>query len=255
MPLTASKRKRFILDSPAEVAEFFGVTETAVRQRWIPAGMPKIEPAKNKPGASQYRYPADRILTWLTTEGPWRKRIDPAERAARSAATSPAVDASQDAMMVAPISTPGLERYRNAKAEDAEMDVAERKKQLLRTSSVLAVWVAVFGLFQRLVERFARMSVINGREVASMLRETICEAYECGRKKLDEDAGVELGPVGPEPAGRAESGDSPDDAPAGQTDQPVGGTGDRDPDGTVRGEPVPTLPSSGQQDLVRGVGS
>jgi hypothetical protein len=147
MPLTATKRKRFVLDSPAEVAEFFGVTETAVRQRWMPAGMPKIEPGgKKKPGASQYRYPADQILAWLITEGPWRKRIDPADRAVREAAADPAADANQDAMMVAPISTPGLERYRNAKAEDAEMDVAERKGQLIRTSSAMAVWVTVQGV-------------------------------------------------------------------------------------------------------------
>ena len=255
MPLTATKRKRFVLDSPAEVAEFFGVTETAVRQRWMPAGMPKIEPRKKKPGASQYRYPADQILTWLTTEGPWRKRIDPADRAEREAAADPSADASQDAMMAAPISTPGLERYRNAKAEDAEMDVAERKGQLIRTSSAMAVWVTVFGLLQRLVEQFARMSAITGREAASILKEAINESHECGRKKLEENAGVKLGSIGPEPTRRAEPGDPPDGAPAGEADQPVGGTGNRDSYGTVCGEPVPTLAPSGQQDLVPGVGS
>ena len=253
MPLTAAKRRLFILGSPAEVAEFFGVTEPAVRQRWMPAGMPKFEPEKAaKPGASQYRFPADLIITWLITEGPWRRRVDPADRAVREVDTKPPADANQDAMMVAPVNTPAMERYRNAKAELAEMEVAEKKRQLIRVDSASLMLVAFLGRLFKQVERFDRASILTGREAAIELREAITDAYDVAARRLEENAGIRLEPIRPEPAGVVPPSDLPDVAPTGPTDQPVGGTGDHSPNGAVCGEPVPALAPSSEPNLVSG---
>ena len=255
MPLTAAKRKRFLLDSPAEVADFFGVTEPAVRTRWIPAGMPRLEPARRKRGAASHRYPADEILTWLITEGPWRKRVDAAELT--SASTATAADANQDALLAAPINTPALERYRTAKAELAEIEVAKERRQLVRSSSVITVLVAIFSWLNKLVERFSRLGTITGREAAAAVREMIAESWDVAKRELQRNAGIdsaELGSAGLESAGRSGVGDLPNGLAAGPPDQPMGGAGDCRTDGAVCREPLPTLAPSGQQDLVPGVG-
>ena len=267
MPLSPEKRRLFILRSPGEVAAFFGVTEAAVRTRWIPAGMPKFEPTKAiKLGESQFRFRADDIVVWLITEGPWRKRVDPStlEAAApvepvEDVAPPPPVNADPDAMMTAPVTTPSMERYRAAKATLAEMEVEERRRQLIRRESVTMALVAFMGWLFKQVKRFDMMSVVTGREAAVELREAIASAIEVVKGRLEEHAGFKLdmriGSDGLEPAGSVPPGDLPDVAPTGPSDQPMGGRGNHDPNGPVCGEPVPPLASSGEPDMVSSTGA
>jgi hypothetical protein len=253
MPLTAAKRRLFILGSMSEVADFFGVTEPAVRQRWMPAGMPKFEPEKGvKPGESQYRFPADQIITWLITEGPWRRRVDPADRAVREVDTQPPADASPDPMMAAPVNSPAMERYRTAKAKLAEIEVDEKQRQIGKISSLRVVLIACLGRLNKEVEALDRTSVMTGREAAIRLREAIADFADIAERSLKENAGIVIGSIGSEPTGSVPPGDVPNVAPPGQTDQPMGGTGNHGSNGGVCGEPVPPLAPSGQQDLVQG---
>ena len=257
MALSPEKRRLFILSSPSEVADFFGVTETAVRRRWMPAGMPKFEPKKTpKPGESQYRFSADQIARWLITEGPWRKRVDPSTIDVGADGRPAPINADVDPMMAAPVTTPSMERYRSAKATLAEMEVEEKRRHLIRRDSVTVALVAFVGWLFKQVKRFDSMSVVTGREAAIELREAIAAGVEVVKARLEENAGIKwavrVGSDGIEPAGVVPPSDLPDVAPTGPTDQPVGGTGDHNPHGPVCGEPVPTLAPSSEPNLVSG---
>ena len=259
MPLTPEKRRLFILASPTEVADFFGVTETAVR-RWVSSGMPKFVPKKPpKPGESPYRYPADQIAKWLITEGPWRKRVDPSTINVGADGQPAPTNADPDAMMTAPVTTPSMERYRAAKADLAEMEVQERRRQLIRRESVTIALVAFMGWLFKQVKRFDTMSVVTGREAAIELREAIAAAVEVVKGRLEENAGlkfdVRIGSDGIELARSVPAVDLPDVAPTGQADQPMGGSGDHCPNGSVCREPVSTLAASCEPNLVSGTGT
>lgn len=259
MGLTAEKRRFFILASPGEVADFFGVTESAVRQRWMPAGMPKFEPKKTpKAGESQFRFPADQIARWLITEGPWRKRVDPSTINVGANGHPAPVNADPDAMMLTPVNTPALELYRQGKAEMVQLDLAERRRQLIRRESVTMALVALMGWLFKQVKRFDTMSVVSGREAAIELREAIAASVEVVKGRLEEHAGfkfdVRVGSDGIELARSVPPSDLPDVTAAGQADQSMGGRGNRDPHGSVCGEPVPPLATSGESDLVQRTG-
>lgn len=94
-----------IVKSQAEVAAFFGVSPDTAKQ-WKRRGMP----------GGKGRYPLREIARWLRESGPWKPHA------------RPTVDA--DPMLAGPES-PALERYREARAKLAELDLAERTKTLV----------------------------------------------------------------------------------------------------------------------------
>jgi phage terminase Nu1 subunit (DNA packaging protein) len=101
--------EKWIAANQAELAKVLGSNLKTV-QSWALQGMP------GTPG----RYSVVEVIAWLRTSGPWRphQRLEP--------------DAGDS-------ESPGLERLRAAKAELAELELAERKQLLLSRDQVRAV--------------------------------------------------------------------------------------------------------------------
>lgn len=120
--MTASKQKanRWVASKQAEIAEFFGMSLDTVKG-WAKQGMPGHPKA----------YDLSVIAKWLREKGPWRQHVRPE---------------SDDPLMGDSGDSPGLERYRLAKAELAEMDALERRGQLISTEkakTILDRWAMV----------------------------------------------------------------------------------------------------------------
>lgn len=131
MPQLESKDGKFYVSTAADVAQCFGVTPDTVKQ-WRARGMP----------GTPKRYVLEHVARWLRTDGPWadRKIVKPDD---------PLMDG---------VDSPGLERYRLAKAEHAELDLAERRKELIereKCREVLSRWAVVIRrMGERLVKRY-----------------------------------------------------------------------------------------------------
>lgn len=123
-------RREWTAGRHADVSQFFGVSIDTVKA-WAKRGMP------GKPNA----YRLDLIAQWLRTEGPWRQHIK--------------VD---DPLLADGADSPGLERYRLAKAALAELDLAERQHQLVsveRLREQLLRWAVILKrLGQRVQKRW-----------------------------------------------------------------------------------------------------
>lgn len=149
--------EQYIVKRQADVAAFFDVSIDTVKD-WKAKGMP----------GDTGRYSLATILRWLRSEGPWRAR--------------PRLD--DDPLLAADVDSPGLERYRLAKAELAELDAAERRKQVVSVERLRALFLRwgpqLRSLGERLQKRF-------GAEAGKMLNETLdqCEGV----------IGDELGPA------------------------------------------------------------
>jgi phage terminase Nu1 subunit (DNA packaging protein) len=131
----------------ADVAVFFGVSIDTVKN-WAKQQMP------GAPG----NYDLAEILRWLRASGPWKAK--------------PVIPPGADELLVAEGDSPGLERYRLAKAALAELELEERKGALLsREKARLALnrWASII---RRLGERFGKR---YGREAAMALNDAITE--------------------------------------------------------------------------------
>lgn len=154
----AGTRIRWIADGQAEVAEFFGVGPDAVKN-WAQQGMP----------GTRGSYPLNRIAVWLRTEGPKSKLIQAAEDP-----------------LLAEGDSPGLERYRMAKAKLAELDLESRKNQLIDREKARDI----FGRWATLIRRMGeRLSKRWGNEAANMVNETLDECRLIVEESLDDRSG------------------------------------------------------------------
>ena len=150
----------------SEVAEFFGVSINTV-QNWCAAKCPGV------PG----NYPLSEIAKWLRTTGPWRKNIKP--------------EVIDDPLLTEGDS-PGLERYRQAKASLAEIELEKMRGNVLPLETVrenLARWAS---LIRRMGETLGKR---HGPEAARVVNETL---EECGRiiaiEELTDDPGPAANP-------------------------------------------------------------
>jgi phage terminase Nu1 subunit (DNA packaging protein) len=102
------------------------------------------------------------VTRWLRTEGPWKPY-------AKSQSPNPADDP-----LLADGDSPGLERYRLAKAKHAELDLEQRKGELIereKAKLILSRWAS---LIRQMGERLSKR---YGNEAAKTVNETL---DECG---------------------------------------------------------------------------
>lgn len=128
------------------MADFCGVSIETVKN-WAKQGMP------GTPNA----YDVSEIIQWLRSVGPWRQHAKPD---------------SDDPLLSADGDSPGLERYRQAKAALAELELEERKGTLLsrdKARSTLGRWASIV---RRLGERLGRR---YGPEATTAVNDAILE--------------------------------------------------------------------------------
>jgi phage terminase Nu1 subunit (DNA packaging protein) len=154
----AGTRLAWTADTQSEVAEFFNVSVDTVKN-WAKQKMP------GKPRA----YRLDHIAIWLRTEGPGSK----------------ANKIQSDDPLLADGDSPALERYRLAKAKHAELDLEQRKGELIdkeKCRDVLARWGSTIRkMGDRVSKRF-------GIEANQMVSEAIdeCESIIKGLANADD---------------------------------------------------------------------
>tara|TARA_Y100000310_G_scaffold310557_1_gene355935 strand:+ start:1217 stop:1744 length:528 start_codon:yes stop_codon:yes gene_type:complete len=135
-------------NSQSEVAEFFGMSIDTVAN-WAKRGMP------GKRGT----YRLDVIAQWLRNEGPW-KRYE---------------TKNDDPLLVDDGESDALERYRLAKAKHAELDLDERRGELVDTGKhrdILSRWAQILRQFGE------RLGKSHGSDAAMSFNDTL---EECDR--------------------------------------------------------------------------
>lgn len=147
----------------AEIAHIYAVSGQTVKQ-WRADGMP------GKPG----KYVLNTVSNWLRTDGPWK----PYTRASAAASTT-------EDPLLADGDSPALERYRLAKAKHAELDLEQRKGDLIdkeKCRDVLGRWGAIIRkMGDRVSKRF-------GTEANQMIRESLDECESIVRGLQDADS-------------------------------------------------------------------
>jgi hypothetical protein len=121
--------------------------------------------------------------------------------------------------------SPGLERYRNAKADLAEMERDRQRKQIVRVDEIEPVLMQLAGVMRSASENLARQF---GNEAAGIVNEAVDE-WAAGIAKLFAGGGGGAG-------GTATDGDEGAEA---ADDAAVRGGGADPSDGAARGAPVP----------------
>jgi phage terminase Nu1 subunit (DNA packaging protein) len=124
--------QRFYVKTQGDLARFVGQSVETIKT-WAKRGMP------GKPG----RYEVGAIVRWARASGPWQQYY------------RPPAEPSDDPLL-AEGDSPGLERYRMAKAAIAELDLDERKGVLLSTEKVRAVHARWATIFKRMGERVGK---------------------------------------------------------------------------------------------------
>jgi hypothetical protein len=141
-------RTAWTSNSQMEVSEFFGVSLDTVAN-WAKRGMP----------GRRGTYRLDVIAHWLRQEGPWKQHAKP----------------NDDPLLNDDGQSDALERYRLAKAKHAELDLDERRSELVDTSKhrdILSRWAQII---RRFGERLAKS---YGNDAAVSLNDTL---EECDR--------------------------------------------------------------------------
>ena len=143
-------KPKHIASTLDEVAAFFGVARDTLRD-WRRSGMP---------GATGC-YPLSEVAQWLRRDGPWRVR--------------PAADdlGSGD--------SPGLERYREARAELAELDLAERREELIDRGLIRSKLIRLIGLLRACSDRLEKRF---GADAKRMVHDTLGEWQRAIAKEL-----------------------------------------------------------------------
>lgn len=147
---------RFTVDGYQAVAAFFGATDRSVKG-WARDGMPGGKPGKGQ----QARLDLAAIAPWLFSR--WKR---------------------EQVLMAGGANSPALEDMRRSHAEDARLDLAERKKDLVTRTAVTAAMEAGVSAFvtalTTLQERLVRMVPASADEVtaaceaaAARVRETL----------------------------------------------------------------------------------
>lgn len=120
----------FHVQRQTDIASFCGVSIDTVKS-WAKQRMP------GQPGM----YDLGEIVRWLRASGPWRQHQRPE---------------FDDPLLVADGESPGLERYRLAKAAIAELDLEERKESLLSRDKARAALIRWGSIIRRLGERLGK---------------------------------------------------------------------------------------------------
>lgn len=149
--------QRWIAKRQADVAVVYAVSLDTVKS-WAKQGMP------GEPGA--YELPA--ISAWLRGKGPWRQHAK----------------IESDDPLLSDGDSPGLERYRLAKAELAELELAERKKSLIERGKVRIVFSRLAAVLKRMGEE---IGIEFGDRAAVAVREAMGECREAARHGFGED--------------------------------------------------------------------
>ena len=139
------KREQLRLQSLDLVAQFFKVSFSTA-ELWVKAGMPRIQLSVEegtKP-RQRYAYQLDDIMEWLLTDGPWKNR-----KKSESKPLDP-----DDALLSGP-ATPELEKLRAVKRKHAELDYAERLRELVAVEDLLPTLHRLASAIRRWVERLS----------------------------------------------------------------------------------------------------
>jgi phage terminase Nu1 subunit (DNA packaging protein) len=158
----AKKDTRAFVRTLGEIAEIFDVSADTVK-RWRTEGMP---------GTTQ-RYVLQDVTRWLRTEGPWKPY-------SKSQATSSAEDP-----LLAGGDSPGLERYRLAKAKHAELDLEHRKGELIEKEKAKAVLSRWAWLIRQMGERLAKR---YGNDVAITINDTLAECRRAVQEVVNDES-------------------------------------------------------------------
>lgn len=148
-------RTAWTADSQEEVAIFFGHSLDTVKN-WSKQGMP----------GQRGSWRLDLIAQWLRTDGPW-KRWD---------------KATEDPLL-ADGDSPALERYRLAKAKHAELDLENRKGELIEVEKARDIFARWAVLIRRMGERLSKRF---GPDAAATVNETLSECRSAVMEILDE---------------------------------------------------------------------
>lgn len=148
--------KKWIAENQVELAELCDVSLATIAH-WARTGMP----------GKQGHYDLRKIIPWLRTDGPCvHKRRESAD----------------DDELMAEVDSPGLERYRQAKAAIAELDYAERQKELMardKVKSLFARWAAVLRrMGEKISKRFGNEAAITVNDALRECGEIV--VYELG---------------------------------------------------------------------------
>ena len=146
--------------SLAEVADIYAVNLDSVK-RWRSEGMP------GRPGA----YVLHDISQWLRSDGPW---------SAKAKAPSPSEDP-----LLSDGDSPGLERYRLAKAKHAELDLEHRKGELIEKDKAKAVLSRWAWLIRQMGERLAKR---YGNDVAVTINDTLAECRRAVQEVVNDES-------------------------------------------------------------------
>lgn len=134
---------RYLARTQAEVAKFFGVSIKTVAS-WAQANMP----------GSAGAWPLDEIAQWLRASGPWRLRSHQEQ------------GGNGDPLMAGPSEgSEGLERYRKARAAIAELDLAERRGELIRRDLLRAVMSRAAAPLRAAGEQLTRRFSEDARQI------------------------------------------------------------------------------------------
>lgn len=180
---------KWIAKSQAELAEACGVSLATIAH-WARLGMP----------GKQGRYDLREVFRWSRTVGPCshtKQKADP-----------------DDQLLAEGGDSPGLERYRLAKAALAELELEERKGSLLSREKVRGALIRWASIVRRLGELLAKRF---GNEASGAINNAL---VECQRVTDDEFGGGEStddGAAGGTFLGAVtcESADSSDNEPVG----------------------------------------
>jgi phage terminase Nu1 subunit (DNA packaging protein) len=161
-------KSRWVLRSLEEIAEALGVALPTVKV-WRQQGMPGRKGSWDLP----------EVVAWLRTRGPWRIRQQPVAQADPT-----------DPMLFG--TSPELERYRKARADLSEIELAERRRAIVPREKVHTAFGVVAGHLRRAGEQLARK---HGEPARRILDEalTAADAEIVRQFGADEGDGVEDG--------------------------------------------------------------
>lgn len=141
----SESKSRHIERTQAGVAKFFRVSPGTVKD-WVSRGMP----------GTTGNYDLSEIDYWLWTAGPRRPK--------------PRLD--DDPLLAADVDSPGLERYRVAKAVIAELDAAERRGELIEVDRAQDIFSRLAGHLRQCGDELQRD---HGPKVANVFNEALTE--------------------------------------------------------------------------------
>lgn len=125
-----------VVATQAEVAAFFGVSLHTVNSwRKMPVPIPGKGGSNNRPG----EYDLKACFDWYILHGPGRRKGK--------------VSDEYDPLMDVDENTPALERWRLARAQGAELDLAERRGKIVSVDLFQEVMQAAFAPLRRFAEQ------------------------------------------------------------------------------------------------------